>query len=52
MAQEKRGFVLSGVVAVRAVVAGVAIVGVVAAVVANARGGIPLDASTFLANGV
>ena len=52
MAQEKRGFVLSGVVVVRAVVAGVAIVGVVAAVVAIAGGGVALNGSTFLATGV
>jgi len=49
---QKRGFVLSGVVAVRAVVAGVAIAGIGAAVVAIARGQVPLDGATFLATAV
>ena len=43
---QERGFVLSGVVAVRAVVAGVAIAGLVAAGVAIAGGRVPLTSGT------
>lgn len=42
----ERGFVLSGVVAVRTVVAGLAVAGLTAAVVAITGGRVPLDATT------
>ncbi|HWZ28798.1 MAG TPA: methyl-accepting chemotaxis protein [Gemmatimonadales bacterium] len=48
----ERGFVLSGVVAVRAVVAGVAVAALIAAVVVIARGQVPFSASTALGTAV
>src|SRR4029077_11670107 len=48
----ERGFVLSGVVAVRTVVAGVAVAALIAAVLVIARGRVPLSASTALGTAV